>query len=66
MFFIIDDYSRRFTNNLLVFNFYNINILKTWQRIKRDYSHIAAMAYNILACTTAGINIKQLFNIARQ
>jgi len=29
MFFIINNYNRHFTNNLLVFNFYNIDILKT-------------------------------------
>jgi len=58
MFFIINGYNKRFIDNLLVFNFYNINILKTWQRIKRDYLHIAAMAYNIFTCAAANINIK--------
>ena len=65
MFFIVDDYSRHFTNNLLVFNSYNTDVFKTWQRIKRDYPRIAAMARDILTCAAAGINIKQLFSIAR-
>jgi len=65
MFFIVDSYSRRFTNNLLVFNFYNIDVLEIWQRIKRDYPCIEAMARDILTCAAASISVKWLFSIAR-
>ena len=64
--FIINNYNKHFTNNLLIFNFYNTNILKTQQRIKKDYPYIIAMTYNIFTYAAAGINIKQFFSIVRQ